>query len=112
MSKHTEGPWQVGDRHTQNGVYSAGGRLIANTHSLQSNSGWEAIAVENDANARLISAAPDMLEALREVNALISEGAEHGFQPLVDDFAERIFASQRKTYAAISKATLTRKEDE
>lgn len=104
MSGHTEGPWRVGDRHTENGVYSADGRLVANTHSLQSNSGWEAIAAENDANARLIAAAPDMLEALKAVNKLISEGAEHGMSPFENDFAERLFKSQQKTFAAIAKA--------
>jgi len=60
---------------------------------------------EADANARLISAAPDMLAALTKVNKLISEAAMTGFNWRDGDWPEKLFASQQATSRAIAKAT-------
>ena len=59
---------------------------------------------ENEANARLIAAAPDMLAALRNVQKIISEAALTGFNWKDGDWAERLFASQQVTSAAIRSA--------
>ena len=54
MSKHTPGPW----RRAKYKVFSAGESLVANTRST-------GLASDADeANARLIAAAPDLLEVL------------------------------------------------
>jgi hypothetical protein len=55
-------------------------------------------------DARLIAAAPQMLEALRNVQKLISEAAMTGFNCHDGDWAERLFASQQVTSAAIKSA--------
>lgn len=57
MSKHTPGPWIVAN----------GGRMVAT--AAEGANGWELFDVRDDVygyqhNARLISAAPDLLEAL------------------------------------------------
>jgi hypothetical protein len=56
------------------------------------------------ANAHLIAAAPALYEALDSVHKLIAEGAEHGFNSLVGDWAERLFTSQQRTFPALAKA--------
>lgn len=55
----------------------------------------------------LITAAPDLLAALRSVQKLISEAAMTGFNHKDGDWAERLFASQQVTSAAIKRATNT-----
>lgn len=55
-----------------------------------------------EANARLIAAAPDLFEALKETRDLISEGAAHGFTDHA--WMERLFASQGKRTRALAKA--------
>ena len=70
MSKHTRGPWEAAER----GDY---GDLDGNSRVILGN--WRRIAIvqhkgdeEDEANARLIAAAPDMLEALEEIQHLAS----------------------------------------
>lgn len=60
-----------------------------------------------EADARLISAAPDLLAALTNVRKLIAEAAMTGFNCHDGDWAERLFASQRVSSDAIRKATGT-----
>lgn len=55
-------------------------------------------------NAQLIAATPDLLAALSNVRALIAEAAMTGFNWKDGDWAERLFASQQVTSAAIEKA--------
>lgn len=74
MSKHTPGPW-VRDFKPgyQCDVRAASGRKVAVTGGLQDPKTREAYIVnsaENDANAHLIAAAPEMYDLLME--ALIS----------------------------------------
>ncbi len=58
MSKHTPGPWKT--THSE-----------VNGYRVSDSTGWGVAVVLKDtndeANARLIAAAPDMLEALREL---------------------------------------------
>lgn len=54
--------------------------------------------------ARLIAAAPDLLEALIAVNALVAEGAATGFNPNSGTWAERLFLSNQATSNALIKA--------
>jgi hypothetical protein len=59
---------------------------------------------ETEANARLMAASPDMYAALLNVRAIISEGAATGFNWKDGDWAERLFASQQVTSAALKKS--------
>ena len=60
MSKHTPGPWHI-DWHQRYGI-NVPHKHIAMVSCFQSKEGdWE----ENEANAHLIAAAPELLEALR-----------------------------------------------
>ena len=65
MSNHTPGPWVVGRKLTPNGVYTVDGELIANTHSAMRSLLRDEQIAEQDANVRLIAAAPELLAALR-----------------------------------------------
>jgi hypothetical protein len=60
---HTPGPWVIGSRHTNQGVYTVDGDLIANTHGSQRNFNRDEQIAEQDANARLIAAAPEVTDA-------------------------------------------------
>lgn len=64
---HTPGPWVVGDRYTKCGVYTEKGDIVANTHGSYSSYDREKQIAEQDANALLIAAGPDMLMALRDI---------------------------------------------
>ena len=61
------------------------------------------------ADATLIAAAPNMLDALRNVQKLISEAAMTGFNCHNGDWADRLFFSQQKTSTAIDTATILTK---
>lgn len=69
MSKHTPGPWRLSDESPRiikkdfRGIGRDSGCLIASTMG-RDDSGFYASNKEADANARLIAAAPDLLEAL------------------------------------------------
>ena len=83
QGKHTPGPWAVGNRYSETGVFSADGEtLVANTHSSQRNFDRDAQVTEQHANARLIAAAPDLLEALRGLVAEHLPDAEANFEYL------------------------------
>lgn len=61
--QHTQGPWVVGNRNTMLGVSTPDGRMIANTHGATRNRDMEGLIAEQDANARLIAAAPNYAAA-------------------------------------------------
>jgi len=62
---HTKGPWRVFATYN---VQSKTGRTVANCNTLSSNGpDWEQIQSENQANAQLMAAAPDLLKALDEL---------------------------------------------
>lgn len=94
MSKHTPGPWTFKGR-TVRGPHprdpEGRTRIVANAIW-----GRGTYVGEAEANARLIAAAPEVLEALEELFYLI-DGAHDG---------ERVFTfkMQRKAKAAIAKA--------
>ena len=93
VTKHTPGKWYVAERQ----------RLNSDVRFIRTDfddSG--VVCVTNDNDAKLVAAAPDLLEALEEVNVWINSSAidEDG----VVDEASRLELSQ-KVHAAIAKAT-------
>lgn len=71
MNKHTPGPWNriKGDRN----VYSAAGTVCKTPAIL----GGGSAATNWEANARLIAAAPDLLEALEALLDYAESGWDH-----------------------------------
>jgi hypothetical protein len=66
MSKHTPGPWTK-DVSRIFGMTKYGERSVAQIHALRDYSGREPdLFDETDANMRLIAAAPEILEALKQ----------------------------------------------
>ena len=60
--KHTLGPWQI---------ESGGARLInTQAHVISASDGLGPVAYSTGSNARLIAAAPDLLEALQHIERL------------------------------------------
>jgi len=102
MNKHTPAPWHVGIGNGEGSIFSDSGRTRLEDGGTtlypicSYNRGWN--ADEDAANARLIAAAPELLEALIEcercVNELFQETGSHEYMN-VSDLAR----------AAITKAT-------
>jgi hypothetical protein len=68
--QHTPGPWAVaGESYNDHEAYviEAGGRTICWTASSLDDAGIEVITAEDDANADLLAAAPDLLSALESL---------------------------------------------
>ena len=101
--KHTPGPWRVAGRRTFGP--STGARDI--THTVVAmphpNGEWEVIGVRSaneEADARLIAAAPDMLEALEAMLAMYESAPEYPTMAEIDE----MLAVDEKARAAIKKA--------
>lgn len=58
--KHTPGPWHVGIRDGYPDIFDKDGHWLASIP-------WDAELIDVQSNARLIAAAPELLEALQEV---------------------------------------------
>lgn len=92
MSKHTPGPWReefVSDKTWHKGVYDVNGNEVALVKVKSA-----LTAQRRDADARLIAAAPDLLDALKTCLLIV----EH----LASESAPSTIAEAR---AAIAKAT-------
>lgn len=100
--KHTKGPWHVQDN---DGAYCMVRGKPEDGHNGQSIAKvWLQDTDFNDANARLIAAAPDLLEALvvaqQQVAALKRQIVWHDCASV-----NAVTASERTISAAIAKAT-------
>lgn len=108
MSKHTPGPWLIRDEDGEISVFVPSDR--GTEYRLADRIGGEVFKGEDgrfsdysrvQANARLIAAAPELLEVL----------AEYGMPLTGDDhrdaweFGEAAFAREKRRRAAILKAT-------
>ena len=70
MSKHTPGPWIAEQRETRSAVLTARGLCPISDCPQWASRDDRPKAAESFANALLISAAPDLLEALEAARAL------------------------------------------
>jgi len=79
MVKHTSGPWSV-DQLDDNGQ-----RVVRGEH-IEIATCWHhcvgSIEKEMEANAHLIAAAPDLLDALRDALAYMDRGTWPGYDPV------------------------------
>ena len=103
MSKHTPGPWVANtDAHGRGRIYGAGNWLA--TTWIATGDGNNAPQLPALANARLIAAAPDLLEALVELSK--SFIGTYVDDPRSDNEIDlhRAFWEKRAS-AAIAKAT-------
>ena len=94
MSKYTPGPWFV-DRHGAPTVYAEslnGGGMLQEVAACGSTEVW----THQEANARLIAAAPELLEALQSIVRSLSDQDDEG----LIEHAEPMIAAR----AAIAKA--------
>jgi hypothetical protein len=65
MSKHTPGPWETFKEHNVRDVHDHRG--VATCGGYSQNWNEDIVYQENIANARLIAAAPELLEAAKDV---------------------------------------------
>ena len=83
-TKHTPtpGPWHVNPRHPTLVEVEDRSQTVANTSSWQSNTrDLEELAAEQEANARLCAAAPDLLAAAESVSESRAE-----YKAMVDGY--------------------------
>lgn len=103
MSKHTPGPWRVGTPGP-NGLYTVGTRQGLMTAMVAHSANHLAECEQTIADARLIAAAPELLDALQNILMHIGKGREND----VDWVCEPIHSDEIKAArAAIAKATGT-----
>ena len=104
MSKHTPGPWYSDSkgniwRNHPSDLYENGGGIAGDRPLGTAYVGWHGKGEQGypiNANARLIAAAPEILEALREIAELADK---------VDSWQSFPPEPIQKAYAAIAKAT-------
>lgn len=104
MAKHTPGPWDTSS--AGNGMFRIGAQncwiamvsILRHGYQLP-----EEIKVENQANAALIAAAPDLLEALKFVLDHIAD-PERGVRELYPAFGLDANRAVEMVRAAIDKA--------
>lgn len=92
MNKHTPGPWLT------KGGYDKDSGLGLTRVMFGSSIVSECYGINSEANARLIAAAPDMLEALREFVSTMDS------LPASDETHSRVWGTYHTARAAIAKA--------
>ncbi|MDI4088406.1 hypothetical protein QK428_03575 [Pseudomonas aeruginosa] len=96
MMKHTPGPWHVGGPNKCT-IYDKHGQRLAN--SFEGVMATQRTDSECEANARLIAAAPELLEALQHIEEYWNRDSNE--QAMTDALWHIIETAQ----AAIAKAT-------
>jgi hypothetical protein len=84
--KHTPGPW-IADRYDVRQSGSTGSRMVAaicytGPHHTPASEYPKSCRLQDEANARLIAAAPELLEALEEMTRFCETGEYEGRDPL------------------------------
>ena len=95
MSKHTPGPWHL-DTEDEKEIVLGDSSFIATTHDSSAYSSYTSVTEDQvKANARLIAAAPELLEALKACLAELL--VLHTDRPGTEECIQQ-------AYAAIAKA--------
>ena len=84
--KYTRGEWRFDERALNCIVCEK--RVIANCGAYYNNVN-ENIPIENNANAQLVSAAPDLLEALEDMIRVFNPDKQHDFAKSIIDKANK-----------------------
>lgn len=95
------GPWTVDSECGDESVLDADGFMAADCAIFSPREDFRKRGGDNVANARLIAAAPEMLEALREASGVLSNIPAPHSHPLW----VRMIAAIRKAEDAVAKAT-------
>lgn len=98
MSKHTPGPWHVGNKYPADVYAARAGHAIARAVNPQCDG-------ECEANARLIAAAPELLEALNLAVKLLRENIDIADNAETCRFDLTDWKLAAPIFAAIAKAT-------
>lgn len=83
--------------------------ILCDLHRIN-DAGWDCTIAQNVSHedavpiVRAVNSYDAMLAALKEVRALVCEGAETGFNPLSGSWAERLYANNAKLSRAIRLA--------
>lgn len=98
-AKHTRGPWQVEDAAGEITICAETGTAIDESICFVADGGWNQMPRKTAiANARLIAAAPELLEALQAFVNYVAD--DHNDTPMLDNDA-----LWEKAESAIAKAT-------
>ena len=98
---HTPKPWIIG-KYATTSITGPNDRHVATTGGYQSNVDGLKVLAENEANARLIAAAPDLLEALEALNGVgLLSGPD---EAVIYDWGELGLSAVKRARAAIAKA--------
>ncbi len=92
---HSNGPWEADATHCRTAINSVATANSPRKHiamvNLAKNPEYEITKEEHDANARLIAAAPEMLEALRWLeNGYDTREAHNGWVSFSSDDFEKV----------------------
>lgn len=102
MNKHTPGPWHVSKVDRDWVVSALSTDAVDYSVAYCQPSGWHKKDLNHKANAHLIAAAPDLLEALKSViNAIDTANALTGH---LEGFAKVFAPTLAAANAAIAKA--------
>lgn len=71
MSKHTPGPWETDRNNVHAGQIAVVHHCLGNDWVEIWSPTWPEVGETQEANARLIAAAPDLLEAAKDVTAML-----------------------------------------
>ncbi len=108
MSKHTPGPWEI-ERYSEGLIQIVGNIRAVSEHEEHVTTVVEAVTRGDEANAKLIVAAPDLLEACQAFSRLhgrlwdVVEPSGSGF--LSPESVKEYDAIHELMNAAIAKAT-------
>jgi hypothetical protein len=98
MTQHTPGPWNVEKCRYGFAVYAKTGDAVVKTEDVEGRYG----AIDNEADARLIAAAPELLAALEGMEKWASS-IHDGYPPSTASIAAAPYREAAR--AAIAKAT-------
>ena len=114
---HTPGPWYVEGESDNvgeaevivSGIPNGGGRIVAWTaNSYEADSDNETTTAEDRANARLIAAAPDLLEACEVANRFFEQNddfTDNGEYPIPGFILDMRIAIKKARRTPLTKAT-------
>ena len=104
--KHTPGPWFLSPDEHEDEPFNGAWNITVPNRTIASVAPYDFADDTNEANARLIAAAPEMLEALKDALAYFSdrEDADHNGRTFVGNEEMRLATALR---AAIAKASGT-----